>query len=71
MVSGLSTGGTGGTGGGGGGNGIFCIIGGGGASFFLDCGKDENDNNTQTINKFALKFFIIIFLLWFKTLFIP
>ena len=69
MVSGLSTGGTGGTGGGGGGgggNGIFCIIGGGGgggASFFLDCGKAENDNNTQTINKFALKFFIIIFLL--------
>jgi len=65
MIAGLSTGGTGGTGGGGGGNGIFCITGGGGggAGFFLDCAKAANDNNTQMVNKFALKFFIISFLL--------
>jgi len=66
MIPCLTTGGIGGAGGGGGGgggNGILCIVGGGGgASFFLDCEKAANDNNTQTINKFALKCFIIFFL---------
>jgi hypothetical protein len=64
MIPCLTTGGIGGAGGGGGGNGILCIVGGGGgggAGFFLDCEKAANDNNTQTINKFALKCFIIFF----------
>jgi len=64
MIPCLTTGGISGAGGGGGGNGILCIVGGGGgggAGFFLDCEKAANDNNTQTINKFALKCFIIFF----------
>jgi hypothetical protein len=64
MIPCLTTGGIGGAGGGGGGSGILCIVGGGGgggAGFFLDCEKAANDNNTQTINKFALKCFIIFF----------
>lgn len=65
IISGLDIGGIGGIGGtgGGGGKGILCTVGGGGGgTFFLVCEKAENDNNTQTINKFALKCFIIIFL---------
>ena len=54
---------TGGIGGGGGGNGIFRTItggtgGGGGGTVLLVCENVADDNNTQTINKFALKCFI-------------
>jgi hypothetical protein len=57
----------GGIGGGGGGNGTLRTItggdGGGGGTVLFVCENVANDNNTQTINKFTFKFFIIIFLL--------
>ena len=60
---------TGGIGGGGGGvNGTFKIFaggagGGGGGTILFVCENVADDNNTQTTNKFALKYLIIIFLL--------
>ena len=60
----LITGGIGG--GGGGGNGTFNRVtggigGGGGATFWFVCENAADDNKTQTINKFVLKYFIVIF----------